>query len=139
MKSSREGSQGRRLAAWAGTALLGLLPATGCQVDMAGMTLPSGKYMQDDVQYFQPGPEFPWANTQAATQRARLGVLGDVSGETPYVPPGALAPSQTQGGRITDINAVPTPPGPMGPGDVGMPAGALPPGGDGGMGAGGIP
>ena len=40
------------------------------------MTLPSGKYMHDDVQYFPPGPDFPWANTQAATQRARMQAMG---------------------------------------------------------------
>ena len=131
MISPRKGTQARhrRLAGWAGLAVLGLLPATGCQVEMAGMTLPSGKYMQDDVQYFQPGPEFPWANTQAATQRARLGIQADVSGETPYVPPGFLSPVQQQGGRITDVNVQPMPPGPGGGGDVGMPPGALPPGG----------
>ena len=40
------------------------------------MTLPSGKYMHDDVQYFAPGTDFPWANTQAATQRARMQQMG---------------------------------------------------------------
>ena len=40
-----------------------------------GMTLPSG-HMHDDVQYFAPGPDFPWANTQAATQRARTEAMG---------------------------------------------------------------
>ena len=40
------------------------------------MTLPSGKYFQDDVQYFASGPEFPYANTQAATQRARMQAAG---------------------------------------------------------------
>ncbi|MFO0957732.1 MAG: hypothetical protein U0800_09770 [Isosphaeraceae bacterium] len=129
MMSPREGSQHRhrRLAGWAGLAILGLLPNTGCQVEYAGMTLPSGKYMHDDVQYFQRGPEFPWANTQAATMRARQGVLADVSGETPYTPLGALAPVQQEGGRITDVNVQPMPPGPLGPGDVGMPPGAIPP------------
>ena len=37
-------------------------------VDVTG--LPSGRYLHDDVQYFPTGPDFPWANTQAATQRA---------------------------------------------------------------------
>jgi hypothetical protein len=54
----------------------GILPAVGCQAEYAGMTLPSGKYMHDDVQYFAPGPDFPWANTQAATQRARMQAMG---------------------------------------------------------------
>ena len=66
----------RRLAAWCALAVGWLLPSTGCQVEYAGMTLPSGKYMHDDVQYFAPGPDFPWANTQAATQRARMQQMG---------------------------------------------------------------
>ena len=78
MASSRTGTprrlrrSQRRLALWAGLSIGWLLPSAGCQVEYAGMTLPSGKYMHDDVQYFPPGPYFPWANTQAATQRARM-------------------------------------------------------------------
>ena len=40
--------------------------------------LPPGRYMRDDLQYFPPGPDSPWANTQAADQRARMGARGDV-------------------------------------------------------------
>jgi hypothetical protein len=36
------------------------------------LLLPSMRSMRDDVQYFPPGPNFPWVNTQAATQRARM-------------------------------------------------------------------
>ena len=59
-------SSSRRLAVWAALALGWMLPTTGCQVEYAGMYLHSGKYMHDDVQYFSPGPDFRWANTQAA-------------------------------------------------------------------------
>ena len=80
MLSSRTGllprSHDRRWSVRAGVAILGLLASTGCQVEYAGMTLPSGKYMHDDVQYFAPGPEFAYANTQAATQRARMQAQG---------------------------------------------------------------
>ena len=69
-------SSRRRFVLWAGLAIGWLLPSVGCQVEYAGMTLPSGKYMHDDVQYFPPGPDFPWANTQAATQRARMQAMG---------------------------------------------------------------
>src|SRR5262245_20162113 len=73
MWSPRKGSpsrpvRDRSLAVWAALAMGWVLPTTGCQVEYAGMTLPSGKYMHDDVQYFAPGPDFPWSNTQAATQ-----------------------------------------------------------------------
>ena len=139
----------RRLAAWCALALGWMLPSTGCQVEYAGMTLPSGKYMHDDVQYFPPGPDFPWANTQAATQRARMQQMGiDVAPPNqtgPYRPPvaaGAIDPTQNRMGRPADVmesplidtapapqpGAVPPPPAPGGaliqpPG----PGGAVPP------------
>ena len=97
MVSPRQGSprglRGRRLAMWAGLAVGWVLPSVGCQVEYAGMTLPSGKYMHDDVQYFAPGPHFPWANTQAATQRARMQAMGyDVPSS---LPTGELAQPRT--------------------------------------------
>ena len=48
--------------------LCGILGSLGCQVDLAGMTLPSPRYLDDDVQYFVPGPDFPLANEEAAMQ-----------------------------------------------------------------------
>jgi len=50
---------------------LGLLAAsaTGCQVDIAGQTLPSPTYLKDDVQYFPPGPEMRLSK-EAAAQKA---------------------------------------------------------------------
>ena len=96
---SPQRSRGRKLALWAGLAVSGILPTVGCQVEYAGMTLPSGKYMHDDVQYFPPGPDFPWANTQAATQRARMQALGldlagaPVASTTTPVPPVPGAPN----------------------------------------------
>ena len=41
------------------------LSAVGCQVEMGGQTLPSPYYMQDDIQYYRPGPEFKLANEAA--------------------------------------------------------------------------
>ncbi len=41
------------------------------------ISLPSGRYMHDDLEYFPSGPDFPWANTQAATQRARMRAIGN--------------------------------------------------------------
>ena len=75
MRSPR-GSTRRRVALWSALAMGWILPSVGCQVEYAGMTLPSGRYMHDDVQYFPSGPDFPWANTQAATQRARMRAMG---------------------------------------------------------------
>jgi hypothetical protein len=48
---------------------LGLLAGAalpGCQSEFGGQTLPSPYYMQDDVQYFPPGPEFKLAREAAA-------------------------------------------------------------------------
>lgn len=46
--------------------LCGAYGSIGCQSDVAGMTLPSPRYLKDDVQYFAPGPDFPLANEEAA-------------------------------------------------------------------------
>ncbi|WP_437202568.1 hypothetical protein [Planctomicrobium sp. SH664] len=45
---------------------LAMAGMTGCQTQMAGMTLPSGYYLRDDVQFFPAGPEFLLPNTQRA-------------------------------------------------------------------------
>lgn len=42
------------------------LASTGCQVDVAGQTLPSPYWLEDDVQYFAPGPEFKLSREAAA-------------------------------------------------------------------------
>lgn len=42
------------------------LSVTGCQIDVAGQTLPSAYYLTDDVQYYAPGPEFKLAREAAA-------------------------------------------------------------------------
>jgi hypothetical protein len=63
------------LIAAAGTAA-GL---TGCQVDVAGQTLPSAYYLQDDIQYFPAGPEFKLSK-EAAAQKAYKKEMGDQCG-----------------------------------------------------------
>jgi len=55
----------------AGVGLFVALGSAGCQVDIGGQTLPSPYYMNDDVQYFQPGPEFKLAREAAALKAAR--------------------------------------------------------------------
>lgn len=47
-------------------AMIGLSATVGCQVDIAGQTLPSAHYLTDDVQYYAPGPEFKLAKEAAA-------------------------------------------------------------------------
>src|SRR5947209_20073303 len=114
MRSTRAATS-RRVALWSALAVGGILPSVGCQVEYAGMTLPAGKYMFDDVQYFPPGPEFPWANTQAATQRARMramgldGGVGGPLGQPGIEPPaqGAIDPTQDIFGQPTNISSSP--------------------------------
>ena len=126
MRSPR-GSTRRRVALWSALAIGTILPSVGCQVEYAGMTLPSGRYMHDDVQYFPSGPDFPWANSQAATQRARMRAMGiEPPPEVGSAPVGAgsLDPTQGQlgtGGRTPNVNVQPE----IVPGGV---PGALPPG-----------
>jgi hypothetical protein len=118
-KRSPRGSTRRRVAQWSALAMGVILPSVGCQVEYAGMTLPSGRYMHDDVQYLPSSPDFPWANTQAATQRARMRAMGI----EPPPPPGAVPPAegmenaaQLGQGRFGDVNQGVTPPVPGAPG-----------------------
>ena len=54
------------------TAVLAVaVSSTGCQVDVAGQTLPSPFYKQDDIQYFDAGPEFKLSNEAAAMKAYR--------------------------------------------------------------------
>jgi hypothetical protein len=137
MRSPR-GSTRRRVALWTALATGWILPSVGCQVEYAGMTLPSGRYMHDDVQYFPSGPDFPWANTQAATQRARMRAMGieppPPVGTAPTAA-GALDPSQNQvgrGGIPGNVNVQPEiapqlPPQPVPAGPGGLPGVPAPP------------
>ena len=99
MRSPR-GSTRRRVALWTALATGWILPSVGCQVEYAGMTLPSGRYMHDDVQYFPSGPDFPWANTQAATQRARMRAMGIEP--PPPVGTAGVAPGTLESGSTSD-------------------------------------
>ena len=57
----------RRLRKFAsGAVFFASLAASGCQMDIAGQTLPSAYYLSDDVQFYAPGPEFKLAREAAA-------------------------------------------------------------------------
>lgn len=49
----------------------GSLGMTGCTVDVGGQTLPSPYYITDDVQFFNPGPEFKLEREGAALKANR--------------------------------------------------------------------
>jgi hypothetical protein len=54
-----------------------LMALTGCQVEIAGQTLPSPYYLKDDIQYYAPGPEFKLAREAAAQQEQAEAILSD--------------------------------------------------------------
>jgi hypothetical protein len=68
MKASKTNSGFWILAA---TALCGVSLTSGCQVHVAGQTLPSPFYLMDDVQYFPAGSENKLANETAALKAER--------------------------------------------------------------------
>ena len=75
---SRNGSKSRWESLLAfGLLALGCLGTTGCQVDVAGMTLPSPYYLSDDLQYFPAGPEFKLSNEAAAMKAYKAEALGE--------------------------------------------------------------
>lgn len=46
---------------------------TGCQVDVAGQTLPSPYYQYDDIQIYPHGPEFKLQNEADAMKAYKAG------------------------------------------------------------------
>ena len=54
-----------------GCAIVSCFATTGCQVSIGGQTLPSGYFLQDDIQYFPRGPEFKLSKEAAELKEAR--------------------------------------------------------------------
>ncbi|MGL4513554.1 MAG: hypothetical protein ACRCT8_10720 [Lacipirellulaceae bacterium] len=54
--------------------LFGTATLTGCQIDVAGQTLPSPYYLTDDVQYYAPASEFKLAKEAAALKAQKEAV-----------------------------------------------------------------
>ena len=69
--------QASRWALAAAVTLPALSDLTGCQVDVAGQTLPSPYYLTDDIQYYAPGPEFKLSREAAAQQEQREAIQSD--------------------------------------------------------------
>jgi hypothetical protein len=59
----------------AGLLVLASAASVGCQVNVGGQTLPSGYYLNDDIQYFPKGPEFKLSREAAALKEARTQTL----------------------------------------------------------------
>jgi len=69
MRGSNNQRGSRRVLLLA-SAMMATIGLTGCQVDIGGQVHPSGYYLNDDVQYFPPGPEFKHAREAAALREA---------------------------------------------------------------------
>jgi hypothetical protein len=74
-----------------GLLLLGCVTSTGCQIDVAGQTLPSPYHLSDDVQYYAPGPEFKLANEAAALAEQRALEISEPQVEVAVPVPGRPA------------------------------------------------
>jgi hypothetical protein len=74
---------------------------TGCQTNVAGMTLPSGYYLNHPPQYIPPSPAFPLSRELAGMEAQNAGVtLPQVVTPPPApvtVPPPPPAPLQPDG------------------------------------------
>jgi hypothetical protein len=75
-----------------GMACLGFLltSATGCQTNVAGMTLPSGHYQEHLPQYIPPSPPYPLPNELARQQQIAAQPAPDGAGPLPRPVPGAI-------------------------------------------------
>ena len=60
-----------------GLLLAAFASSTGCQVDVAGQTLPSPYHLQDDVQYYAPDPEFKLSREAAAQAEQRANEISE--------------------------------------------------------------
>ena len=145
----------------AGTGLA-LSALSGCQTQVAGMTLPSGCYLQHPPQYIQPTPYFPLSKETARLEETSNIPCGNcntpqqlpppVPGGGGYQPapqplPGpagyeSVPPPYQGGARFPDQGGDRFPGGPGGPQGQPIPGGAVPPGqpmnGPGGPGQGGF-
>ena len=54
-----------------GCVMASALMMTGCQTSVGGQTLPSGYYLDDDIQFFPSGSEFKLQREAAALKAAR--------------------------------------------------------------------
>jgi hypothetical protein len=91
---------------------------TGCQTWVAGMTLPSGRYLEHPPQYFPETPAFPLSRELAGQEAIAVAPAGGPAGAPPLgAGPAPVAPRLGPPG-----GPVPPPP------PVPIPGGAVPPG-----------
>lgn len=85
-----------RTRRWQALATLGfgLLSTVGCQtwVPAAGLTLPSGRYLQHPPQYIPPSPDFPLTRELAAMEGVQADQAAAVAAAAAPVQPPPQAP-----------------------------------------------
>lgn len=79
--------------------VIALGATTGCQTWTAGMTLPSGRYLEHPPQYFPPSPAFPLSKELATQEKQQAGVGGAM-----------LPPLGPDGGGPAGAGVLPPPP-----------------------------
>jgi hypothetical protein len=100
----------RRWASWclAGLGGLALAAQSGCQTWVAGMTLPSERYLDHPPQYFLPSPPFPLYRELASQEAAAAAAAGAVPGPAVPLPPPVVVPAPVPAAPPPPV-AVPVP------------------------------
>jgi hypothetical protein len=75
-----------RICMWSGLGLA-LLVSTGCQTNMAGMTLPSPYYLIHPPQYIPPSPPFPLPRELAGQEVVAAAPITGAAPDVPLPPP----------------------------------------------------
>ncbi len=63
-----------------------LAAATGCQTWVAGMTLPTGHYLEHPPQYIPPSPSYPLTRELATQEETAAAPAPGVEGLPPPIP-----------------------------------------------------
>ena len=81
----------KRIFGWSGLGLA-VLALTGCQTQMAGMTVPSPHYLLHPPQYIPPSPPFPLPRELAGQEATAAAANAAAAGAAVPLPP-ALPPA----------------------------------------------
>jgi hypothetical protein len=93
---------------------MALASLSGCQTWVAGMTLPSGRYLEHPPQYFPPSPAFPLTR-ELASQEATMAAPAPGAVPGPAVPLPAPVPGAGGPPPVPGPGAPPPVPGPGAP------------------------
>ncbi len=80
----------KRIFGWSGLGLA-VLALTGCQTQMAGMTIPTPHYLLHPPQYIPPSPPFPLPRELAGQEATAAAANAAAAGAVPLPP--ALPPA----------------------------------------------